>query len=152
MCRYSTIRYKPHLACFVCRRAFRRRLKADIEGQTLDMPARCPECGGLAADMGLDFAPPPRRDVRAWALLAELFEAGITFHCCGCSGPGYRPRDPAKLRAFLEATLAQYQAALRWWLAYAPRKTEGIEQRAQAVVAWRERVRTLEEALRGPRG
>ena len=61
------------------------------------------------ADMGLDFAPPKMSDHRAWKTLKSLYEVGMTFHGCGCSGPGYRPRDSKALIKFLEKRLQQYE-------------------------------------------
>ncbi|MCA9557527.1 MAG: hypothetical protein KC583_03080 [Myxococcales bacterium] len=110
MCRYAAP-YKPHLACFACRKSFKRRLLTDVEGGGPDRPARCPQCGGPMANMGLDFAPPKQRDVKAWQVVESLFEAGQTFHSCGCSGPGYRPRDRAALRAYYLRLLADFEHA-----------------------------------------
>ena len=112
MCRYAFANYKPHYACFACRRAFRRRHLSDVNPDGPAQPATCPECGGPVASMGLDFAPPPRRDQRAWAVLAGLWELGITFHSCGCGGPGYRPRDPVAYRRFLADLRTQYEGHL----------------------------------------
>jgi hypothetical protein len=47
---------------------------------------------------GFDVAIPRRRDKRGWRTLEATLRAGITFHSCGCSGPGYRPRTWSEVR------------------------------------------------------
>src|SRR5262249_17934972 len=108
MCRYATTNYKNHYACFPCRKAFNRRPTAEADPAGDDHPARYPKCSLLMANMGLDFAPPAMGDTKAWIAAERLYEVGETFHSCGCSGPGYRPSDPAKLAAFFEELKRQY--------------------------------------------
>jgi len=104
MCRYGINTYKPHYACFKCRKTFKRRLLTDIDRDSREFEKqsyKCPECNGMTANMGLDFESPKRSDLKAWNHMKELYEAGITFHSCGCSGPGYIPKDKNKLIDFL---------------------------------------------------
>lgn len=142
MCRYATTRYKPHYACFKCRKAFKRRNKDEVDPEGGDHPARCPDCRLLMADMGLDFAPPRRADVRAWEALARMFEVGETFQSCGCGGPGWRPRRPADLAAFFEERLREYRAQRDRW-----QQSAASPARAAALRSWRERVARLEAAV-----
>ncbi len=90
--------YKPHYACFECRKTFKRRLEKDIydgfNKSKEQNPAKCPECSELMANMGLDFESPKKKDIKSWEHIATLYEVGITFHSCGCSGPGYIPDIP----------------------------------------------------------
>lgn len=111
MCRYSGA-YKPHYACFNCRKTFKRRLVRDIRKGDLDNPAKCPECGELMADMGLDFEAPPKNDKKEWEHIKNLYQVGITFHSCGCTGPGYIPKDKEQLIAYLQKILAAYHRNL----------------------------------------
>ncbi len=101
MCRYAMTSYKSHYACFDCRKTFKRRLLGDIQGgynKELDeTPAKCPDCGNIMADMGLDFESPKKKDVKAWNHISTLYKVDITFHSCGCSGPGYIPNDSNEL-------------------------------------------------------
>lgn len=153
MCRYGLKNYKPRYACFGCRKAFRRRHKREFAPAGAERPARCPDCGLLMADMGIDFRPPRKADVKSWTTAEALWEVGETFHSCGCSGPGYRPRDPAALDAFFRARLREYRANLR---AYSV-DTEKTARITDAIATWRDRIRRLELALakahprRGPR-
>lgn len=153
MCRYGFAKYKPRYACFACRKAFRRRHKSDVDPAGAEHPARCPDCGLLMADMGLDFRPPSKSDRKGWAAAEALWEVGETFHSCGCSGPGYRPRDPAALDAFFRARLQEYRANLR---AYGGDRSKSAMAN-DAIATWRDRIRRLEAALaqshphRGPR-
>ncbi|MCX4242749.1 hypothetical protein [Paraliomyxa miuraensis] len=145
MCRYGFAHYKPHHACFACRKAFKRRLRDDVDPSGDEHPARCPECGALMAEMGLDFQAPPRGKVKAWRVLETLWEVGETFHSCGCGGPGYRPRDPAALRAFLREIIAGYRRNLTAWQAETePRRAEN---RLEAIAAWSRRIARAEAAL-----
>lgn len=93
MCRYGITSYKLHYACFNCRKTFKRRLLGDIKNGAPEesFDAKCPECGGLMADMGLDFESPKKTDLKAWKHIESLYQSGITFHSCGCVGPGYIP-------------------------------------------------------------
>lgn len=119
MCRYSMGSYKPHYACFDCRKTFKRRLFEDIRnGYSKDdkeTPAKCPECGALMADMGLDFEAPPKKDIKAWNHTSKLYKVGITFHSCGCNGPGYIPKDDEELLKHLSRIKDAYLKHLSFW-------------------------------------
>lgn len=109
--------YKPHFACFECRKTFKRRLTIDIEGTTdFTNQAKCPQCGNLMADMGLDFESPKMNDLKSWNHIKNLFTAGVTFHSCGCTGPGYIPQNIEKLLNFLEKRKMDYVKNLKFWL------------------------------------
>lgn len=107
MCRYAMKAYKPHYACFACRKTFKRRLLNDVDRNAAsakfgeNKSYKCPECGGLTANMGLDFESPKKSDLKAWNHIQNLYKTGITFHSCGCSGPGYIPKDKERLLVFL---------------------------------------------------
>jgi hypothetical protein len=144
MCRYATTNYKPHCACFGCRKAFRRRLALDVEHHGPEQPAVCPECGGPLASMGLDFKAPRRDDLKGWRLAEELWTVGETFHSCGCSGPGYRPRDLPAYREFLVERRREYLGHLRHWLDRARTDAAASEP---AVAHWRGRVANIDAAM-----
>jgi hypothetical protein len=144
MCRYAMHNYKPHLACFRCRKVYRRRLPHDIKHHGPSLPAVCPECAGPVASMGLDFKTPPRDDLKRWQLAEELWTIGETFHSCGCSGPGYRPRDMPEYRAYLIERHGEYLGTLRHWLSETGTKAS---EREAAVASWRERLARIEAAM-----
>ncbi len=109
--------YKPHFACFECRKTFKRRLLRDIrKGYKLAVEAKCPECGNLTADMGLDFESPRKDDHKSWEHTKNLFMVGVTFHSCGCIGPGYIPKSFEQLLELLMKKKQTYIANLRFWL------------------------------------
>jgi hypothetical protein len=90
MCRYATP-YKPHFVCLACRSSFKQS----------PLPPRvhpCPRCRTPMINAGFDLAVPRRRDKSAWEALEATLRAGLTFHSCGCGGPGYRPRSTAEVR------------------------------------------------------
>ncbi|WP_264553082.1 hypothetical protein [Flavobacterium sp. N2038] len=116
MCRYAMTSYKPHYACFNCRKTFKRRLKGDIkDGAELNYEAKCPECGELTANMGLDFESPKKDDVKKWEHIKNLYAVGITFHSCGCSGPGYIPNSKEKLIEYFEGLKETYLKNMDFW-------------------------------------
>jgi DNA-directed RNA polymerase subunit RPC12/RpoP len=130
MCRYGINSYKPHYACFECRKTFKRRLLIDIDGNSAhtkvweNQPYKCPECGGMTANMGLDFESPKKTDLKAWNHMKNLYETGITFHSCGCSGPGYIPRDKSSLIDFLNEKKEIYVEHLKFWTTRTEPETE----------------------------
>ena len=117
MCRYAMTNYKPHYACFSCRKTFKRRLLGDIkQGAPPDsFDAKCPECGELMADMGMDFESPRKSDVKAWKHIQSLYQSGITFHSCGCIGPGYIPVDKEDLLRVLKLRKENYIECRNFW-------------------------------------
>ena len=117
MCRYAMSSYKPHYACFECRKSFKRRLSSDIDrdNKNQEEPAKCPDCGSLMADMGLDFESPKKKDIKAWKHIKNLYTSGITFHSCGCTGPGFVPKDYDELVSYLERIKKQFIDHRRFW-------------------------------------
>ena len=111
--------YKPHYACFNCRKTFKRKLLVDVDRDAAynkeKKSATCPECGSLTMDMGLDFESPKKTDLKAWKHIENLYQAGITFHSCGCTGPGYIPKDKEQLMNLLLKRKEQYIDHLRFW-------------------------------------
>lgn len=89
---------------------------ADVNrNNTETVEARCPQCGALMADMGLDFASPKKNNVKEWEHIKQLYSVGITFHSCGCAGPGYIPNSREKLIDYFEEVLKTYSASLAFW-------------------------------------
>lgn len=111
--------YKSHFACFECQKTFKRRLLKDIQGgiSQLDeeVPAKCPDCNVLMANMGFDFKAPKKNDNKAWGHLATLYGVGIAFHSCGCTGPGYVPRDKKELIEHFIAIKNEYLEHQQFW-------------------------------------
>ncbi len=87
--------YKLHYACVSCRVSFKQH--ADPRRQHL-----CPNCARPLICAGHDFAPPPRRDVRRWSVVAAVLREGLRYEgrsVCGCDKePKYRPQTRAELR------------------------------------------------------
>ena len=116
MCRYAMAAYKPHYACFKCRKTFKRRLMWDIRRDNKDLTeAKCPQCGDLMANMGLDFESPKKDDIKEWNHIKDLYSVGVTFHSCGCTGPGYIPKDKDRLLAYFEEIISDYNKQLFFW-------------------------------------
>lgn len=88
MCRYAYPwrPYKTHYVCLPCRHTAKYLPRTN---------PRCPSCRQPMLDLGHDFKVPCRRDHNQWRKVGILVAAGITFHSCGCSGPGPRPHTLA---------------------------------------------------------
>ncbi len=147
MCRYAFKVYKPHLACFGCRKSFRRRLRADVDPHGEEHVAVCPQCAVPMADLGLDFRAPPMSARKRWETIASLWRAGITFHSCGCGGPGWRPATPTALRAFLETRLRHAIEQRARWQDTLPRGFKERLNRASAMASFTRQVVAIETEL-----
>lgn len=104
MCRYGQSTYKEHFACFHCCKMFRQPNVADvinIREPAIQRQCPCPQCGNLMADLGKDFKAPPKQQIKQWQKIKLLYEQQITFHSCGCDGPGYRPATLQQTPAFI---------------------------------------------------
>jgi len=145
------VAYKPHYACFACQKTFKRRLLHDVaRDEKESVAAKCPECGGLTASMGLDFKSPPKDDTKAWHHLRNLYSVGITYHSCGCSGPGYIPASSEEIVNYLAVRLADYVRELRYWLNRATPESKA-EREKDNNKNWSHNHR-LPPALRGKNG
>jgi hypothetical protein len=88
---------KLHYACVGCRVSFTRHPEPgrDHTCPNRDAPLLC---------AGHDFAPPPRRDVRGWSVVAAVLAEGLRYEgrtACGCAKePKYRLRTRAELRTW----------------------------------------------------
>ncbi|KUJ61486.1 hypothetical protein AR687_12445 [Flavobacteriaceae bacterium CRH] len=170
MCRYAVISYKPHYACFNCQKTFKRRLKKDIkEGKEFTYEAKCPECGQLMANMGFDFESPKKDDARKWEHIKSLYSVGITFHSCGCSGPGYIPNSKEKLQEYFQDLKGKYLKNMDFWrtrteptnnrerdrdwdknwveLGSVTRKHREIIKNQEGIDFWLERVKEIESKI-----
>jgi hypothetical protein len=110
-------KYKPHYACFKCRKSFKRRLLSDITGSDdfEQKEARCPECGELMANMGKDFKASKKDCIKDWEHIKRLYSVGIAYHSCGCSGPGYIPNTTESLIAYFQEKRQGFQSQLDFW-------------------------------------
>ena len=168
-------RYKPHYACFNCRKTFKRRLLSDLESKD-DFQlreAKCPDCGQLMANMGKDFEAPKKSAIKAWEHFKLLYSVGITHHSCGCSGPGYIPNTSEGLLAYFNALINDYQQELTFWRKRAEptskrenhidtnknwayiskmpdrlRPKSGTIKNDEAIAYWIERIKQVEEKVR----
>ena len=61
--------------CFACRKSFKRRRRFGDEGHR----AECPACHATAVALHPHFKAPRAADVRQWAKVQRLVEAGVYF-------------------------------------------------------------------------
>ena len=93
MCRYAYDQYSCRWACFDCQKAFKGYSAHEMPwGTHKDLTKICPDCGHDMVDLGQDFKPPKKNAKNQWKKIKLLYNKGITFHSCGCNGPGYRPK------------------------------------------------------------
>jgi hypothetical protein len=77
--------------------------------------AKCPQCGSLMANMGKDFEAPRMNQVKEWQHLAQLYKVGITYHSCGCGGPGYIPATKEALVKYFDEQINEANEQLEFW-------------------------------------
>ena len=63
--------YKQHYACFTCRKVFKKTNLEEVptHRQRIDERGRivhCPQCGERMPDVGFDFEPPKKEDIKGW--------------------------------------------------------------------------------------
>ena len=85
------------------------------KGEASVFEAKCPQCGEFMANMGLDFESPKKDDIKKWEHIKSLYSVGITFHSCGCSGPGYIPNSKEKLITYFEEMKSTYLKNMDFW-------------------------------------
>ncbi len=135
--RYRDARRKPP--------DYEKRIRAFQEKYGGERIQICPDCGGEMADLGLDAKAPPRSKVAAWKALESLYSVGVSFHTCGCHGPGYIPKDKGALRVQLAEILLQYESNLRKTQAT---QYENSEEKSGDLNYWRERIAAVRANLR----
>ena len=102
----------------------------DIKRDNKDLKeAKCPHCEGFMVDMGLDFESPKKGSIKEWNHIRDLYSVGITFHSCGCTGPGYIPKDKDRLIEYFKEIINDYHKQLVFWRNRIEPKTEQEIQR-----------------------
>ena len=142
----------------------------DIErGRKEVQEAKCPDCAGLMANMGLDFESPKKEDLKKWEHIKSLYSVGIAFHSCGCSGPGYIPNSKEKLIEYFEDLKDKYFKNLNFWrsrteptnaierdkewnknwaeLSWIGKRKNGIITNQEGISYWLEKVKQIEHKI-----
>ena len=70
-CFCETGPYKEHFACFSCRKMFKKPSYSELSRdkqptQPGDYRPPCPECGQKMHNMGKEFEPPKRTNIKRW--------------------------------------------------------------------------------------
>lgn len=73
---------------------------------------KCPDCGGVMRDMGLDFKAPKKDKIKEWKIIEGLVRIGRVFHSCGCNGIGYIPKKKKDYINYLVCQRNYYQDRL----------------------------------------
>ena len=82
--------YSLPLACFRCRKAFKKTLQPHPPTLLQEIP--CPQCGRALAFVGRYFKAPPRQNIKQWRKVELLYENGWR-------ADGYQTRHVSTLRA-----------------------------------------------------
>ena len=88
--------WRPKFLCPSCRKCFKRHIDGDPETRP------CPNCGGTAVRIGVDFRPPKLTDDRAWRVIEVLIDAGVEFRRFG----GYIPTTMREARMLAKSRKA----------------------------------------------
>jgi hypothetical protein len=103
MCRYSFVNYKVTYGCFKCQVGFKRPLLQDVMGKKLRLEQvakknaftskdfRCPNCGGVMANLGRDLRLPSKTKTEQWRCIKYLYDNKYNIYSCGCQGIGFVP-------------------------------------------------------------
>lgn len=73
---------------------------------------KCPECGKLMADLGLDFKAPKKDKIKEWKIIKGLLRTGKAFYSCGCDAIGYVPKNKKDYEEYLIKKRDYYQKRL----------------------------------------
>jgi hypothetical protein len=73
---------------------------------------KCPECGELMTDLGLDFKAPKKDKTKEWEIIKGLYRIGKSFYSCGCNGIGYVPKNEKEYKEYLLKNRYYYQQRL----------------------------------------
>jgi hypothetical protein len=142
--------YKELSAVWLNEKVLRRREQefgvrlADLTAKYHAAERKCPECGELMADLGLDFKPPRQRDAKAWATLHGMYRIGHEWHTCGCNGPGWVPKSNSQFHEYLKSRKATYKQNL---LHIQNSTSHSPEEKAAAGAFWTTRINAIEKEL-----
>ncbi len=149
MCRYAQYNYKSHYACFKCRKGFKRKHLTDITRNKLieSKPFNCPQCNELMANVGLDCEVPKKKEIKKWKVLENLFEMGITYHSCGCGGPGYIPKELDEFKSYLIKMKNTYLKHYKDCLNEKVLDEEQRIERTKKLTHWNLKIKEIENVL-----
>ena len=81
-------------ACFVCRKSFKMASRSEHA-------IVCPNCGGASHEMGRSFKAPASRELKQWAKVQALYEAGFRFSSYRSFDCPPLPTELAEVKAFI---------------------------------------------------
>jgi hypothetical protein len=106
-------------------------------------PVKCPECGQLMANLGLDFKAPTQNDVKQWRIIESLYTTGHSFYTCGCNGPGFIPKDKTQHREYLADRLKEYTG----FLTAAQNDFDRRFQKSERTKYWDDKIKLVESEI-----
>lgn len=88
-------------------------LAKTLENKYHNRKEKCPQCGALMANLGLDFRAPKKGKKKEWEIVKGMYEIGVNFHTCGCSGIGYIPKKERDYVKYLKDRKVDYLDRIR---------------------------------------
>lgn len=117
---------------------------SELMDEIENRPVKCPECGNLMADLGLDFKAPKKTAVKEWKIVESLFKIGKSFHTCGCYGIGYIPQNPKDYEAYLKRILEEYENIL---VSYQNKTEIECTDKMERINYWSERISKIRSEI-----
>ena len=105
---------------------------------------KCPECGELMADLGLDFKSPKKTAIKEWKIIEGLYTIGINFYSCGCIGIGYVPKSPKAYEQYLKNRLMHYENSIAF---YQTKTKKEYNDKVQRIKYWTEQANLVKAEL-----
>ncbi|MFK7934427.1 MAG: hypothetical protein AB8G22_13020 [Saprospiraceae bacterium] len=81
---------------------------AALEAKYKNRKEKCPQCGKLMIDLGLDFKAPKKNKIKEWEIVRGMYRVGVNFQTCGCSGIGYVPKKEKDYIDYLKCRKAYF--------------------------------------------
>lgn len=89
------------------------KLREDYAKEIKSKRFKCPECGQIMADLGLDFKAPRKTAIKQWKIIENMYVMGHTWHSCGCDGPGFIPKEKYQYIDYLKDILETFTIHLK---------------------------------------
>ncbi len=74
---------------------------------------KCPQCGSIMADLGVDFKAPKKERIKEWEIIRRLVASGKSFQTCGSGGIGFVPQKKSDYKKYLLDMRSYYELRLK---------------------------------------
>lgn len=106
--------YKQKYICVSCRKAFKRRVLADVSKEEREKEPKCPDCGRMTTWIGPKFRAPKSDNVKAWESVKVLRDVGALNTFSGFASENIKlPESSKALKDLLVAIKRYYEQTMR---------------------------------------